>query len=102
MTSTPRVRCTSGCPGVRARPLTEPLQVVEGEAVPGEVEHRVQEDRGVTAREHEPVAVGPVGVARVVTHHLAEEHVGERSEGHGGARVPATRSLRTRPWRSHG
>ncbi len=37
----------------------------------------------------EAVAVGPVRVGRVVAHHPAEEHVGERSQRHGRALVPA-------------
>ena len=34
-------------------PLTEVLEVVEREAEPGEVQHGVLQDRGVTDREHE-------------------------------------------------
>ena len=41
-------------------PVTEPPQVVEGQPVAGEVEHGVQEDRGVTVGQDEPVPVGPV------------------------------------------
>ena len=47
--------------GARA-PLAELPEVVELEPVPGEVEHRVEQHRRVAGGEHEPVAVGPVGV----------------------------------------
>ncbi len=30
----------------------------------------------------EPVAVRPVGLGRVVAHHLGEEHVGQGGQGH--------------------
>ena len=55
----------------RARPpLAEPLQLLEREVVAGEMERRVLEDAGVAGGEDEPVAVRPVGVRRVVAHHL--------------------------------
>ena len=47
-------------------PLAERLEVVERQPVAGEVQHRVQQDRGVPGGEHEAVAVGPVGGAGVV------------------------------------
>ena len=52
-----------GMAGRAAAPLAELAQVVEGEAVAGQVEHRVQQDRGVAVGQHEAVAVGPVRVA---------------------------------------
>ena len=61
----------------RARfPLAEVAQVVEFEAVAGQEQHRVLQDRGVPVRQDETVAIGPVRVGRIVTHHPAEEHVG--------------------------
>ena len=72
-------------------PLAEGLDVVELEAVAGEVEHRVLEDRRVPVGEHEPVAVGPVRIGGIVLHHPAVEHVCQRGEGHGGALVAAVR-----------
>ena len=50
--------------------------------------------------QHEPVAVGPLGVGGMVAHHPAVEHVGERSEGHRRALVPALgvqRSIHRQP-----
>src|SRR3712207_8744226 len=40
-------------------PLPELLQIVERHPRTGEVQHRVQEDRRVPVRQHEPVPVGP-------------------------------------------
>ena len=50
-----------GMPRRLAAPLAELGEVVEGEPVPGQVEHGVQQDRGVAAGEDEAVAVGPCG-----------------------------------------
>ena len=47
-------------PGRAAAPLAELAQVLEREVVPGEVEHRVLQDAGVAAGEHEAVAIGPL------------------------------------------
>ena len=47
-------------------PLAERLEVVEREVVPAEVEQGILQHRGVAAGEHEPVAVGPVGIGGIV------------------------------------
>ena len=70
-------------------PAAEGLDVVEVECRTREVEHRVLEDRGVTVGHDEPVAIWPLGVGRIELHHPREEHVGEGSERHRGALVPA-------------
>ncbi len=75
-------------PGRGGLPLAEVPQVVELEPVAGQEEQRVLQDRRVTVGEHEPVAVGPGGIGRIVLHHPAVEHVAERGECHGGALVP--------------
>jgi hypothetical protein len=51
--------------GARA-PLAEGLELVERQVVAVEVQHRVEQHRAVTGREHETVAVGPLGVLRIV------------------------------------
>ena len=89
VTSTPAVWLASGWPGVSEPHWRNAFDVVELEAVAAEVQHRVLQDRGVAVRQHEPVAVGPVRVGRVVTHHPAEQHVGERRQRHRRALVPA-------------
>jgi hypothetical protein len=73
--------------------LAEVLEVLEREAVPGEVEHRVEEHRGVAGAEHEAVAVRPVGVLGRVAHHARVEHVGDRGERHRRAGVAGVRLL---------
>ena len=70
-----------------AAPLAEAAEVVEGQAVAGEVEHGVEEDRRVPVGQDETVPVGPFGVGRVVAHDAGEQHVGQRGEGHGRAGV---------------
>ena len=85
-----------------AAPLAELAQVLEGEVVAGQVEHGVQQDAGVPVGQHEAVAVGPVGVARVVAHDPRPQHVGQRGQRHGRARVPGVGLLRARPWPGRG
>ena len=76
-----------GMAGRAAAPLAELAQVVECQPVAGEVEHRVEEDRGVPVGEDEAVAVGPLGVRRVVVHDPGEQHMGQWGQRHGRARV---------------
>ena len=59
----------------------------------GQVQHGVEQHRGVAAGEHEPVAVGPGGLGRVVAEHLVPQHVGHRGQGHRRARMPAVGRL---------
>ena len=54
--------------GRRRLELAELLQVVELEAVPGQVQQRVLQDRRVAVGQHEPVAIGPLGIGRIVLH----------------------------------
>ena len=68
-------------------PLAELLNVLDFESVAGEKEHRVVQDRSMSGGEHEAVAVGPVGVAWVVTHDAGEKDMSQRGEGHRGAGV---------------
>lgn len=72
--------------GLRA-PGTEGLQVIELQAVPGQVELDVEGQAAVARREHEPVAAGPLRVGGVVPHHLLEDGVGGGSQAHGRTRV---------------
>mmetsp|Transcript_39885 Transcript_39885/g.109848 ORF Transcript_39885/g.109848 Transcript_39885/m.109848 type:complete len:274 (+) Transcript_39885:2278-3099(+) len=62
-------------------------QVVEREVVAGQVEHAVLERARVTVREHEAVAVGPLGVSRRVLHHLCPQLVRDWGAAHCGTRV---------------
>ena len=83
-----------GVSGSAAAPLAEGLQVLQGEGVAAEVGHAVQEDRGVAGAQHEAVPVGPVGRSRVEGHDPAPQHVRQRGQGHGGALVAGTGSMR--------
>ena len=68
--------------GLRAE-LAELLDVVlEADVVAGQVQRRVQQHRRVPARQHEPVAVGPLRMARVVAHDPRVQDVGERRQRH--------------------
>ncbi len=80
-------------PGGGRADLPEVLDVVEREGIAREVEHRVEQHRGVPRRQHEAVAIGPVRIGRVVAHHAREERVGERREGHRRSRVARVRLL---------
>ena len=53
-------------PGGLAAQLTKHFDVVQREIVAGEVEQAVEQHRCVTARQHEPVAIRPLGVFRIV------------------------------------
>ena len=58
-----------GVPGGLRSELPEALDVLEADVVSTQVQRRVQQHRGVPAGQHEAVAVGPGGIARVVLHH---------------------------------
>jgi hypothetical protein len=51
--------------GGAAAQLPEVLQLLDGEAVAGQVQQRVEEHGAVTGAENEAVAIGPVRVLRV-------------------------------------
>ena len=70
--------------GQRA-PLPQRLEVVEAQAVAGQVELDVEGQARVPAGQHEAVASRPVGVGRVVAHDTVEQQVGGGREAHGGA-----------------
>ena len=67
-----------GVAGRLAAPLAEALQVVERQVVAGQVQQAVQQHAAVAGGEREPVAVGPLRVARVVAQEARPQHVGHR------------------------
>ena len=83
-----------GVTGRGRAPLPKVAEIVEGDAEPRQVQDRVLQDRRVAGREHEAVAVGPVGPLGVVVHHAGEQDVGERGEGHGRALMAGASSVR--------
>ncbi len=68
-------------------PLPELPDVLQRKVVASEVEQGVEQHRRVTAGKHEAVAVGPVGIGRVVAQEVAPEDVCRRRQRHGGAGV---------------
>ena len=76
-----------------AVPLPELLQVVERQVVPGQVEQAVEQRARMTRRQHEPIAIGPCRVLRVVTQVAGPQHVGHRRRAHRHAGMPGLRLL---------
>ena len=76
-----------GVAGGQRAPRAQRLEVVELEAVAGQVELDVLGEARVAAGQHEPVAPQPVRVGRVVPHDVLVEQVGRRGQAHRGARV---------------
>ena len=74
--------------------LPELAQVLELQAEPGEVEHRVEQDRRVAGRQDEAVVVGPVRRLGVVIHHPRPQDVRQRRQRHRRARVSGVGRLR--------
>ena len=70
-----------------ALPLPELFQVVESELIAGEVEHTVQKHRCVSGRQHEAIAIQPIGIGGIVAEVLGPEHVRERRQRHWSARM---------------
>ena len=83
--------------GLRA-PGAQRLEVVELQAVAGEVELDVEGQARVAHRQHEPVAADPVRVGRVVPQPLLEEQVGGRAPGSSPCRGGRCRPSGRRPW----
>ncbi len=90
----PRCVTVLGMAGRAAAPLPELLEVAQRQRVPGEVQHRVEEDRRVAGGQDEAVSVRPGRVGRVVPQDARPQDVGERGEGHRGALVPRPRPVR--------
>ena len=76
-----------GVAGRLAVQLTEILQIVDRQIVAGQVQQGVDQHRAVTVGQHEAVAVGPLGVGRVVLEVVAPQHFGDLGHAHGGAGV---------------
>ena len=71
--------------GARAE-LAEAPQLLEvHRGVAGQEEQRVQQHRAVPGRQHEAVAIGPLGRARVEAQELREQDRGDVGHAHGHA-----------------
>ena len=82
-----------GVPRSPRAPLSEVLDVLEAEVVSRQVEQAVEQHRGVTARQDEPVAVGPGGVGRVVFQDPGEQCPGDRRQAQRRAGMSGFRFL---------
>ena len=63
-------------PGRLAAPLPEVFKIIEAHIIAGEIKQTVEQHRGVTARKHKPIPIGPQGVCRIVLQILRPEDVG--------------------------
>jgi hypothetical protein len=68
-------------------PLPQRLQIVQRQAVAGQVELDVQGQAGVAGRQHEPVTTDPGGVGGVVPQNPVEQQVRGGCQAHRGAGV---------------
>ena len=82
-----------GMSGRARAPLPELLQILDREVVAAKMQARVEQHRGVAAREHETVAIRPVRCRRVVAEMAGEQPIGERGEAHGRAGMARFRPL---------
>ena len=75
-----------GVAGGAGAQLAEALQLVQRHVrIAGEVEQRVEQHRAVAGRQHEAVAVGPVGMLRVELQEPRPQHGGDVGHAHGHA-----------------
>jgi hypothetical protein len=72
----------------RARsPLTEALELGQRQVISAQMQDAVEEHRSVPGGQHEAIAVGPVGMSRIVAKEAREQHVGDRRHRHRQAGV---------------
>ena len=76
-----------GVAGGLAVELAEALQLGDRQVVAGQVQQRVDQHRAMAVGEHEAVAVGPLGVGRVVAQVMTPQHLGDLGHAHRRARV---------------
>ena len=55
--------------------LAELFQIFNGKFVPGEMQEGIDQHRAVPVGQHEPVAIGPVRIRRVMSHQAVPEHL---------------------------
>ena len=79
--------------GTGVSAATEVLQIVQGQAVAGEVQLDVLGEGGVATGKDEAVATFPVGIVRIMLDEMLIQGVGDRRQGDGGTRVAVSRTL---------
>ena len=77
----------------KARAAAEVLEVVQSDAVAGEVQLDVLGERSVATRKDEAIAAFPVGVVRIMLDEMLVEGVGDGRQGDGGTGVAASSLL---------
>ena len=77
----------------RHRRLPQSLVVGIHRARPGQMQDRPEQHRGVTVREHEPIAVWPDRILRIEAHHAVPDRVDSRRQRHRGPGVPRLGAL---------
>ncbi len=71
--------------GLRAE-LAEILELLDIHLrIAGEIEQRIEQHRAVAGREHEAVAVGPIGIGGIELQEAREQHGGDVGHAHGHA-----------------
>jgi hypothetical protein len=73
--------------------LAEMADFVDRQVVARQVQQRIQEHRAVAVRQHEPVAVGPVRIRRIVFEVVAPQHFGDFGHAHRHAGMAGIRLL---------
>jgi hypothetical protein len=80
--------------GCRRTKLPKVLDVIQRETKTGQVQHRILEDRSMTAGKDEPVSVWPIGATGVVSHDARIKRISQRRECHGRSGMTGVRLLR--------
>ena len=71
----------------RHRRFAQPLVIGIHRMHPGEVKNGPEQHRGVPVGEHEPVAVGPDRILRIILQHPVPNRVDQRRQRHRRARM---------------
>jgi len=78
-----------GMAGRCALPLAELLEILQGDAVAGQVEQAVQQHAPMPGGQDEPIAIRPLRIRGVVLHELRPQHIRHRRCAHRQAGVAA-------------
>ncbi len=73
--------------------LPKILDFLHRQGIAGEMQHRVEQHRGVAVGEHESVAVHPCRIARIELKHVSPQDFGDVRHPHGRARMARIRLL---------
>src|SRR5271156_2342811 len=65
-----------------APPLSEMLDLLEGQVVTGKIQQAVQQHRPMSSRQYETITVEPLGVPRIMLEKLRPKSVGHGSGAH--------------------